>query len=165
MTRLCSQPTRLTNRTQSGTTGFTLIELMVTLSIAAILVTLALPAMSDYLRNQRIKTTAFDLISTLTYARSEAIKRNTDIDVSAKSDDWKNGWRVMAGATVLRDHPAPKDLSFSASETTISYGKDGRLVTAVGNITIDVSPSDTDVCPRIISIDLSGRPNSVKGDC
>jgi len=138
---------------------------MVTISLVAILVSLALPAMRDYLLNQRIKTASFDLITTLTYARSEAIKRNTDIDILAKSEDWKNGWQVKAGVTVLRDHPAPKDLSFTAAETTVTYGKDGRLVAAVGNITIDVSPSDPDVSPRCISIDLSGRPNSVKGAC
>lgn len=61
--------------------GFTLIELMVTLAVAAILATTALPAFSDLLDSQRLRATAQQIATDLRYARSEAIKRHAAIPI------------------------------------------------------------------------------------
>lgn len=61
--------------------GFTLVELMVTLGIVVILVSLAMPNMRDILQNTRITTSANDLISDVNMARSEAIKRATNVQM------------------------------------------------------------------------------------
>jgi type IV fimbrial biogenesis protein FimT len=57
--------------------GFTLIELMVSLSILAILVTLASPTLAEWIRNARLRSTAEALRSGLQQARAEAIRLNT----------------------------------------------------------------------------------------
>lgn len=61
--------------------GFTLIEMIVTLTIAGILIALAAPAMRDFILNQRLATQANDFIGDLNLARSEAIRRATNVTV------------------------------------------------------------------------------------
>jgi type IV fimbrial biogenesis protein FimT len=55
--------------------GFTLMELMVVLALTAILLTLAVPSMRDFMRNGRLATAANDLLHAVSLARTEAIKR------------------------------------------------------------------------------------------
>lgn len=69
-----------------GEKGFTLVELIVTLVVAAILLTLAAPNLSTFLQRDRLGAQANELLSDLAYARSEAIKRGAVIIV-CKSDD------------------------------------------------------------------------------
>ena len=74
------------NRLQSA--GFTLIELMIVIAITAILTALAVPSFSVTLDNQRISGAAEAVLSDLRWARSEAIKRNTEdpVPVLATND-------------------------------------------------------------------------------
>ncbi|HWS04027.1 MAG TPA: GspH/FimT family pseudopilin [Gammaproteobacteria bacterium] len=79
------------DRAQSG---FTLVELLVTLAVVAILVTTALPALSDLLDSQRLRATAQKIATDLRYARSEAIKRHADIPIGVSftpGSDWCYG--------------------------------------------------------------------------
>ena len=71
------------NRLQSA--GFMLIELMIVIAITAILTALAVPSFSVTLDNQRISGAAEAVLSDLRWARSEAIKRNTEVRVTFTS--------------------------------------------------------------------------------
>jgi len=59
--------------------GFTTLELLVVISILLIMAAIALPNLSGWARNQRLKGVARDLISHFQFARLEAIKRSTTI--------------------------------------------------------------------------------------
>lgn len=62
--------------------GFTLIELLVTLIIATIIAILAVPAFTGFLARQHLASEVNEIISVLSFARSEAIKQRTDISVN-----------------------------------------------------------------------------------
>src|SRR5258708_33378493 len=62
--------------------GFTVVELVVTISIAAILTTVAVPSFSGLIASQRAKTVASELFASLLKTRAEAIMRNANVTVS-----------------------------------------------------------------------------------
>jgi type IV fimbrial biogenesis protein FimT len=59
--------------------GFSVVELIVVMSIAAILMTVAAPSMGMFVRNNRLQAQALDLIRVMHLARSEAVKRKTRV--------------------------------------------------------------------------------------
>lgn len=87
--------------------GFTLIEVVITLALAALLVTLSLPSFRGMIQNNRATTQANDMLSALNLARSEAVKRGTPVSICARTDpptspescsgaaDWATGWLVF----------------------------------------------------------------------
>lgn len=66
--------------------GFTLIEALVTVVIVGIITAAALPAMSNMIKNQAITATSNEILNTLQSARSEAIKRSTNVRVCFKAN-------------------------------------------------------------------------------
>lgn len=110
-------------------TGFTLIELMVTLGIAAVVTALAVPSFNEAMRSNRLATYANNLTSALSMARSEAIKRGKNVSVRRVDNNsstnlgaganWEDGWDVFVdedadgnfdagvnGDTLLKTFPA-----------------------------------------------------------
>ncbi len=76
-------------------TGFTLIELMVTIAIAAILLALAIPNFIPTITSNRLTTHANELVTALNLARSEAIKRGQEVVVRKTGANWEDGWQVF----------------------------------------------------------------------
>ncbi len=82
--------------------GYTLIELMITVSIVAILVAVAVPNMQQFVKNERLTGQINTLISHLMLARSEAVKRNQSVVLCTSSNNTsctantpaQNGWIV-----------------------------------------------------------------------
>jgi type IV fimbrial biogenesis protein FimT len=93
--------------------GFTMIELMVTISIAAILVSMAAPSFQSLIVQSRLTTQANQLITSLHYARSEAVKRGGRVTVCTSDNgatcvagsSWQDGWIIFSdrGATGTLD--------------------------------------------------------------
>lgn len=133
--------------------GFTLIEIIVTLAIAAILLTIAVPSFHGFIKNSRLTTTADDLVHSLAFAKSEAVKRSTAVSICASDTGtsctdtpWHEGWIVftdssagvlIAGVvdgtdTVLSVHDvAPNGLMMNLDAGTGKYIRflpDGGLV-------------------------------------
>ena len=77
--------------------GFTLIELMIAISILAIILVVGVPSFQLIIQNNRVITNANGLVSALMIARSEAIKRGVDVQVRSISGNanWTTGWSVV----------------------------------------------------------------------
>lgn len=101
--------------------GFTLLELLVTITIGAILMAIAVPSLTTFIQNSRETSEENSLVGSLDYARSEAVKSDASVEVCASTDGatcsgaeaagaWATGWIVESllngTATVLQTMPA-----------------------------------------------------------
>jgi type IV fimbrial biogenesis protein FimT len=83
--------------------GFTLIELMVTVVVLAIVLAVAIPSFTSQVLNNRSLTLGGDLVTALNFAREEAVKRGARVSICPSSDgatcltatDWAKGWMVF----------------------------------------------------------------------
>lgn len=122
-----SENASLRRKTQRGrpARGVTLIELLVTLAVAVILMTIAVPSFQDAIVRNRLTTSTNDFVGTINYARAEAIKRGQSVTICKSStgsactttgSQWENGWIVFvdadadgsldSGETIIRTWPA-----------------------------------------------------------
>jgi len=113
--------------------GFTVIELMIVVTIAGILLAVSAPAFQDVINRAVVNSQARTLLTAINYARSEAIRRNTPVVLCASSDgsacaagNWSEGWLVFAdnagavdsvdtGDEILRVYDGP------GSGTTVTF--------------------------------------------
>ena len=145
---------------QPSERGFTLIELMVTVSVLAILLAVAAPSFSEFVAGQKVKTAANDLTTALILARSEAIKRNADIVVApVTADTWASGWNVTAAGTMLLQQQALPNVSLTKTPSTITYKSSGRP-TATSRF--EIAGASTIRC---LSVDTSGIPSTKQAAC
>jgi len=109
----------VTNRQKQG--GFTLVELIVTGTIASIMTVWAVSSWQSFVLDNRMVTQANEIMAELTLARSEAIKRRDKVVICSSSDlatctntDWALGWIIFqdannssqldGGETIMRVH-------------------------------------------------------------
>lgn len=153
-------------RRQRPEAGFTLIELMITVSIVAILASMAVPAFSELMASQRVKAAATNLYMALTKARSEAIKRNVSVTLSKKSGDWKDGWEIQDPADttkLIEEHGAVSGVTISAGAASVVYRSSGRVQGGTAP-SFSISASNTTLA-RCVSVDLSGRAYVKASSC
>lgn len=106
-------------------TGFTLNELIAALAIAGTLTAIAIPSFSGLIRSNRLTTINNDVIGSLHYARSEAVKRATNVIIKPKTaNQWESGWTVeLTNCTegcVIRNHDAlPADYTLRGQQNDL----------------------------------------------
>src|SRR5258706_7975795 len=108
--------------------GFTMTELMVAVGIAAILTAVAAPPLMSMIAAQRVKTATFDLYSAMSYARSEAIKRNAVVTIAPRNGAFTNGYDLVVGGTTLRSQMGNPEVAITApAGVTLAFDGYGRL--------------------------------------
>ena len=164
-----------------ATKGFTLVELMVTLAIAAVLLGFVLPAFNGFTAQRRITTTVNDFVLALNYARSEAARLGGQvtvqaIDASDDTNEWGPGFCVVQGdpgncnGTTLRRFDGyddgPMD-GLGGLHTLDSIGFNSRGLMILGAAgTISVCTTDTEVDPgRTLTLTAIGRANVTDQIC
>ena len=126
--------------------GFTLIELMITISIAAILLTIAIPGMQNIVIDNRMTTLSNELVTDLLVAKSEAVRRGVRVALCVRNTagnacnpggTWADGWIafednipygiINAGETILKVHNALPPGIVMTAPTIITYSPSGAL--------------------------------------
>lgn len=86
------------------TSGYTLLELLITLTLVGAVFAIGIPSMNTFIQNDRLVTQINTLVGHLAYARSEAVKRSQQVAVCASDDaatcsgGWADGWVVYIDA-------------------------------------------------------------------
>jgi type IV fimbrial biogenesis protein FimT len=66
--------------------GFTLLEMMLVITLMGVILTVGLPSLQDFVRNSRMSSSANDIISDFNFARSEAVKRRVPVTLCKSQD-------------------------------------------------------------------------------
>jgi type IV fimbrial biogenesis protein FimT len=145
-----------------SSTGFTIVELLVTIAIATILTTIAIPSFSALIASQRAKTAASELFASLLTARSVAIARNGNVTVSPLAGGWnQGGWQILDPANaVLETHGAVANVTITPTPaaSTVVYRPSGRVLAGSTTSFLITTTSGSTTNFQCISLNLSGRP-------
>ena len=168
------------NRRPPAARGFTAIELMVVISIVAILAALAAPSFTPLIERWRVRSAVEGLQSTVYFARSEAIKRGGNVVLqklptgtngctAADNDEWHCGWFVCedtngnnscsSSEPVLQRFDAPTKLNISRTSTgaSISFNRWGLTTAWFGFTVIPQGKPPGDSAVRGVCVGSGGR--------
>ena len=173
------RPERAVRTENARAPGFTLIEMLMTISIAAILTGIAIPSFRYITNSNRIASELNGLLGDLQLARAEAIKEGRTVTVCQSSDgtnctnnagSWQSGWIVFsdptnvgvwdAGETYIRKQkPFSGTDSFSASVSAISFNREGYAVGMpnAGTLLTLHDATNTDSWTRCLFVNFSGQ--------
>ena len=114
--------------------GFTLLELLITIAVLAILLALAVPMFTSTINNNRLSAQANELVTSLQLANSEAVRRNARITVCPSTDGatcaasgpW-TGWLTIVASNneVLRSAITKPPLQITSTVDSVTYRGDG----------------------------------------
>jgi len=160
---------KVSRRTTLLPRGFTLLEMLATLVILGVLVSIAFPSMRFLIVNQRVRNAAFDLSAALTMTRSEASKRNNDVVISGGGVNWAGGWTITGPNTsgaieTIRQQPAYSDIRITAPASSLSYHRNGRTDSAGATFAITTTVAGLSA-KRCLGIDRDGRVNTAVSGC
>ncbi|MCF6262304.1 MAG: GspH/FimT family pseudopilin [Xanthomonadales bacterium] len=149
------------------TQGFTLVELLITIAIMAIMMALAVPSFTQMVERNQVTTTGNDMIASIMMARSTAVTREENIRLRRLSN-WNTGWTVRDAANnvILRHETSHPNLLITAqgsnTSNSITYTAQGRTSPALvaGDDYFKISLGSSERC---INFSTSGRPST--GDC
>lgn len=154
---------------RAGQGGVTLVELMITIFVLAILMAVAVPSFRDAMRRGEVRSAGQSLMASLAYARSEAVTRGTFVSICASTNgascadsaSYESGWIIYAypvgadgadqsydssdGSFVLLRHvDATSGVAMTAADKqVISFGQQGQLL-RTGGVQFAVCGKDHD---------------------
>lgn len=174
-------------RCQLLQTGFTLVECIITIAIAAVALSFAIPSFISTIQNNYAITLSQELINALQLARSEAIKRNSPVSVCATRDqnfnqcgsNWNNGWLIFvdpsgngtygAGSTLLKTYtPTGSNANIlpTPSLSAATYNAAGFATSNTSNMRFQISAAGcTGDHVRNITISFTGHLTVTKTNC
>ena len=108
---------------RSGT-GFTLVELLVTIAIGTLLMVVAVPSFVSFQKNAQLSDAASNFIAAINVARANAMKQGVDTYLVPKTGtDWKSGWMVYTDTNWNQSYDIDTDpiaLSFDSPASSVS---------------------------------------------
>lgn len=173
-------PNHVLGRSESGAkaNGFTLIELMVTLAVLAILLFMAAPSFIEWRMNTQLVAQTNHVINALGVARSEALKRNSAVDLEfIKTGDVVSAWRIYedkdfdgkftepSDDLILQTEALPEAIELISGRNKIRYDGSG-FARGAATTTIKLGYMDNDSkqlkAARHVVVNNTGRVRSCK---
>lgn len=160
--------------------GFTLAELLVTLAVGALILSLGVPSYTQFTQNAQQVKSANELLSSLHVARDLAVTRNVRVTVcpsssgtNCDSSDWRNGWIVFVDEDADRTVGPAETVALASDEQDVAtvsssqfsqfliFRPNGRAMVnnprqSTGEFTLCDRRGETHA--RVVLIDMSGRP-------
>ncbi len=162
----------MTNQIKKPESGFTLIEMLITITIIGILTNAGAPSYNDYLAKKRIQQSERFLSSALNLARSEAVKRNARVYVvPSDASNWESGWAITSSSTktyaqclsngtdCVIVQQALDNVNISGAPASVIYTGAGRLVTGTtASFVLCPLGSHSSTELKTVAVSASGRP-------
>jgi type IV fimbrial biogenesis protein FimT len=143
--------------------GFTLAELMLTMAIAALLATIAVPSFRTLAANQAVRVTGSEVFMALMRTRSEALAHNSNYTLQPVGANWMTGWQIVdINGNVIENRGATSGITI-AGPANVSYRASGRLPAGAAPQFILTSTANANIA-YCVSVDLSGRPYEKAGN-
>jgi type IV fimbrial biogenesis protein FimT len=152
-----------------GVAGVTLVEMMLAITVLAILLALAVPSFKEAGLGSQLRSASSELIASVNLARSEAIKRNAPVSLCVSSDGancgaggWEQGWIVIAGGSLIQKQAAAPTgfrISAASATTTVTFQPTGVGATPATFTICRATPSAGQQ-ERVVTIDAAGRATS-----
>lgn len=158
--------------------GFSLLELLVAIIVLGIILSLAVPSFSQMIANNRIETTANELVSSVLFARSEAIKHRQSTQLCASQNAqmtscgslqlWSNGWILQntSNNEIIKVWQNISNVQISGPNTGITVLANGMLDGLNFPLRIEVTADNCGANQkRVIRINRIGNAVIDKEDC
>ena len=170
--------------------GFTLIELMVTVLVLVTVMTVAIPSFQSIIQNNLSISLSNDLLASLYFARSEAIKRGASVSVCAAADqnfnscgnNWNQGWIIFVNPAVSSNYSSSNaqqvllrannvsgnnsNITTTPTVNMATYDGSGFANPNTSNVTFSVNATGcTGNYARTLAISLTGRINVTHTGC
>lgn len=146
--------------------GFTLIELMVTIAVLAIVASIAAPSISTQLANQRVKSTTATLDNALKEAKAESVIRRQSLTVSYDEDSSPKVIKIENSSSVIASYDYNGKTSIEPTPSTVTKVKfepSKRVETAV---TYTVCDSNTNATARQVQVTkIANIQRQTAGSC
>jgi len=172
------------------TDGFTLVEIIITLIVISIIAAIGIPGLSSLMANNQAIANTNNLVTALSFSRSESVKRGVQVSLCAKSaakpnnatcgggsTDWSNGWFAFidASGNAAKDYtpPAANQLRSWAAPTgdftmtgpaSLSFTSSGTLQGNPATLTISYNHC-TGQQDRSITVETTGRASMSQKTC
>jgi type IV fimbrial biogenesis protein FimT len=166
--------------------GFTLLELILTLSVAALLLSIGVPSFRALMMNSRMIAQTNEFITSVKMARSAAVRYQRDATICLSSDydaavptcdagtDWSAGWIVWvdknrdsatAADEILAVHEPLDGSTTLTSTATNRFVFDARGFAQVAGDNVTLCDSRTGETGRVIKVNNAGRTNVSEFTC
>jgi type IV fimbrial biogenesis protein FimT len=146
-----------------STAGFTLVEILVVLTLVGIMMGLAVPSFRNFIGSQRAKSASYELVTSLLLARSEAIKRNADVTITpSTANTWTSGWSVASASTTIQAQDEFTNITVTTTPTTlanVTFKGTGR---PAASAKWEIASATTTRC---VKLDSAGFPSATTGAC
>lgn len=169
------------NRRGARCAGFTLVELMITVAVLAVVAAIAFPSFRGVLQSNQVASTSNEVVATLALARSEAIRSARGSGVCASRQGtacdgaWSDGLMVWSdengdgayqpGEPVLRFVAFPAGFEVEGPDTAIGFDNRGRRRGAADALALQPADCASQPYRRVVSLGVTGQLRTTRGDC